>query len=485
MDAHITIVAKPEIIDSVSSFGFRWCVNSGLEREEATRFALSLDELITNIILFAYPEEKGTFEVTFRNSLSNVECIITETGEPFDPDRHIYDPEKAIRQGNFEGAGLKLVRLFTDDFIFVNRGKQGKEFRISKSIKEPHIKELKPDLQPVEAAETTDSEAYQTKAIRASDAEDISKLIYRTYDYSYTKEDMYFPKKVERAIAQKKKMGVIARTRNREAVGYFAIIKKENSNIGEVGEAVVSPMHRRRGLMSRMMEGLIDIAKEQGLLGIFGTAITHHPISQKVNNKFEFISTALELAKSDSVRMKSLREDYPQPSSTILDFLPLTDLQRPPLYLPDQYAALLEDIYASLNIEITGGKNKSGNLAVNSKIDVKINYKDHIALIQVNSFGKDFDEVFSNIFQSLGEKNLNAIYCDLPLHNPATPLKIDSIKKAGYIFCGLMPLYHEETDYLRLQKIMVPMNLDLVEVYSDLAKSIKEQVKQEYDESKS
>lgn len=485
MDAHITIDAKPEIIDSVSSFGFRWCINSGLEREEATRFALSLDELITNIILFAYPEEKGTFEVTFRNSLSNVECIITETGEPFDPDRHVYDPDKAISKGDFEGAGLKLVRLFTDDFIFVNRGKQGKEFRISKSIKEPHIKELKPELQPAEETDLSNGEVYRTKKIRPTDAEDISKLIYRTYDYSYTKEDMYFPKKVERAIAQKKKMGILARSENGEAVGYFAIIQKDDSNIAEVGEAVVSPTHRRRGLMTRMMEGLITIAKEQGLLGIYGTAITHHPISQRVNKKFGFISTALELAKSDSVRMKSLREEYPQPSSTVLDFLPLGNFERPPLYLPERYSALLKEIYASLNVDIASGGKKPGGFASNSNIDVKIDYKDHVALILVNSFGRDFDEVFNTIFHSLEEKKLNAIYCDMPLRDPATPLKINGISHAGFIFCGLMPVFHNDIDYLRLQKILVPMNLELVEVYSDLGKKIKEQVKQEYDENQS
>lgn len=480
MDAHITIDAKPEIIDSVTSFGFRWCINSGLEREEATRFALALDELITNIILFAYPEEKGTFDVTFRNSLSNVESIITETGEPFDPDRHNYDPKKAISEGNFEGAGLRLVRLFTDDFIFVNRGKQGKEFRISKSIKEPHIKELKPELQPAMETKGAGAETYSVKAIRPSDAEDVSKLIYRTYDYSYTKEDVYFPKKVERAIAQKKKMGVIARSENQEAVGYFAIIQKDDSNIAEIGEAVVSPPHRRRGLMSRMIEKLIDIAEEQGLLGVYGTAITHHSISQRVNHKFGFLSTALELAKSDSVLMKSLREEYPQPSSTVFDFLPLRDFERPPLFLPDQYASIIKKIYASLCIDIEPGENKSLNLASNSNIDVKIDYKDHVALILVERFGKDFAEVFREISVSLEGKKLNALYCDLPLDQPAAPLHLDILRKQGFFFSGLMPLFHEEKDYLRLQKVLIPLDLNLIEVYSDMAKQIKNLITEEY-----
>lgn len=480
MDAQITVIAKPEVIDSVSSFSYRWCINSGLSRKEATRFALALDELITNVILFAYPDEKGTFEVTFRNSMFNVEAILTETGEPFDPDLHRYDPSKAIQQSDFEGAGLELVRHFTDTFLFLNRGKQGKEFRISKTIDEPHIKELKPNLQTEPKDASSKEQSYTTDIIKPSDAEAISKLIYRTYDYSYTKEDMYFPKKVERGIAQKKKIGVITRDEKDEAVGYFAIIKKEDSNIAEVGEAVVSPAHRRRGVMTRMMEQLIKIAREQGMLGLFGTAVTSHPISQKVNHKFGFVSTGLELAKSDALHMKSLQEEITQPTSIVLDFLPLRPYRRPKLYLPVPYRELLRKIYSSLDVEIKTGEPASGSLEEESEIDVKINYKDHFALILVESYGKDFEEVFHDLSESLKDKKLNAVYVDLPLDQTGTPHFLDVIRGEGYQFSGITPLFHKEKDYLRMQKIYAPMDFDLIEVFSELAKEIKTQVSREY-----
>lgn len=480
MDAHITVIAKPEVIDSVSSFSYRWCINSGLDRKEATRFSLALDELITNIILFAYPEEKGNFDVTFRNSLFNVEAIITETGEPFDPDLHRYNASKARNQGNFEGAGLEIVRHFTDDFIFLNRGKQGKEFRISKTIKEPHIKELKPSLETEDKEESTEEHHYHTEIIKPADAEAISKLIYRTYDYSYTKEDIYFPKKVERSIAQKKKLGVITRDEEDNAVGYFAIIKKDDSNIAEVGEAVVSPAHRRRGIMTKMMEELINIARDQGMLGLFGTAVTAHLISQKVNHKFDFVSTALNLAKSDALRMRSLQENNPQPTSIVLDFLPLAPHPRPTLYLPENYEEIIKQIYKSLGLDIKIGKPLGDSLATESQIDVKINYKDHFALILINSYGNDFVEVFHEISESLRDKELNSVYVDMPLDQPGTPQFMDIIRGEEYIFGGVMPLFHQEKDYLRMQKIYTDINLGLVEVYSKQAQQIKELISQEY-----
>lgn len=480
MEAQITVIAKPEVIDSVSSFSYRWCINSGLSRKEATGFALALDELITNVILFAYPDEKGTFEVTFRNSMFNVEVILIETGEPFDPDLHKYDSSKAVREGDFEGAGLELVRHFTDTFLFLNRGKQGKEFRISKTIDEPHIKELKPDLKTEPKDATSAEQNYKTDIFKPSDAEAISKLIYRTYDYSYTKEDMYFPKKVERGIAQKKKIGVITRDEKGEAVGYFAIIKKEDSNIAEVGEAVVSPAHRRRGVMTRMMERLIKIAKNQGMLGLFGTAIASHPISQKVNHKFGFVSTALMLAKSDPLRMKSLQENTPQPTSIVLDFLPLRPFRRPKLYLPAPYRELLLKIYGSLNVEIETGEGETDFLDNESEIDVKINYNDHFALILIESYGHDFEEVFHDLSESLKNKKLNAVYVDLPLDQSGTPHFLDVIRDEGYLFSGITPLFHNERDYLRMQKIYADMDFDLIEVFSELAKEIKTLVSREY-----
>jgi hypothetical protein len=69
--------------------------------------------------------------------------------------------------------------------------------------------------------------------------------------------------------------------------------------------------------------GGIQRAEGEGLLGVFGEAVTAHEISQRANARFDFVSCALNLAYQPTERFTGLIDDYPQPISTLIDFKPL------------------------------------------------------------------------------------------------------------------------------------------------------------------
>jgi len=132
MEAHIYIEARLGILGSVTDFTYKWCVNMGLDQTDAARMALAVDEILTDILLYAFRDETGYVEIWYQYTFSEIEIIIQEMGEPFDPGRHPYSAEKAIHENDFEGACLEVVRKMTDHFLFLNRGKDGKEFRLVK-----------------------------------------------------------------------------------------------------------------------------------------------------------------------------------------------------------------------------------------------------------------------------------------------------------------------------------------------------------------
>jgi len=491
MDAQLHISTDEEVISPVCDFTYSWCTNCGLGNKEAKRLTIAVSELISDIILFAYPHDgEGSFDLTFRHTLSDIEIIVSEVGEPFDPDRHRYNPQKAREAGMFEGAGFRLIRRFCDDFLFINKGKEGKEFRLSKKIEVHDIDELielsrsrKPQEPEPASKEETQEISYTINRISPDDAEDIAKLIYRTYEYSYSKEDLYYPKKIEKTLSSKEKLGVITRTQDGEAIGYFAVLQKKDSNIAEVGEAVVSPNFRRRGIMTGMMELLIKTAREQQLDGLFGKAVTLHPVSQRVNDKFDFVATALMLAETNNVTYKGFDEEYPQPVSVVVDFLPLLQAVKREVYLPKNYADILMETYHKLGIPVARGGETDPRMAEKSDAQLSINYSDSTALIVVNKYGSDFRSMLSEMLDSLQkQEDPNAIYLDLPLENSATPEQYTLIESLGFIYCGLVPMFHHESDYLRLQKICTPLDLDLVDIYSDFGKKIKSIIADEYRE---
>ena len=479
-EVNLKVKSKIELIEPIVDFCYRWGINSDLSQKEASEFALALNELVTDIILFAYPEEEGEFNIEFNNFRTHLKIIVSELGEPFDPNRHQYSLEKVLKDENFEGAGFRLIQNLVDDFIFLNKGKNGKEYRIIKNIKHKHITEIFEEEEIKKEEELTENIEYCLSTVTEDDAEDISKLIYRVYGYTYPKEEMYFPDKVKLALRQGKKFGVIVRTNTGEAVGYFAVIMSTDSKIGEVGEAVVSPKHRGKGLMKSMMKALIDLAKSRGLLGLFGEAVTVHTISQKVNAKFNFKSTALLLGMFPSyIKYKNLAENYPQRISVVIDFLPFYKDEIKEVYLPTEYSKILKEIYENLGYKIVNLKAKKLELKQLSHIDTNISYKFGHAILIVRKYGKDFEIQLQRRINDLKQKGIEAIFIDVPLDDPFTKSVVPILKKFGFIFAGLMPLFHREKDYLRMQMILTEINPEIIYVYSDIAKKIKRKIVKE------
>ncbi len=491
MDAQFQIATDEQFISPICEFTYSWCLNCGVNNKDAIKFTIALSELVTDIILFAYPKDSSAhFDISFRHTLSNVEIIVSEVGEPFDPDRHRYNPDKMKEEGDFEGAGFRLIRRFCDEFLFINKGKEGKEFHLLKQIDVQSIDKMiersraeKPTEPPEQEIEKPGMQAenFNYSQVSPHDAEDIAKLIYRTYKYTYSKEELYFPKKIEETLLGKDKLGIITRDDDGLAIGYFAVLKKTDSNIAEVGEAVVSPGYRKRGIMSEMMKGLIKLAREQNLDGLYGKAVTNHPVSQKVNHKYGFITTALMLADTRDVVFTGFDEEYPQSVSVVIDFLPLFKPKKTPVYLPERYRNILIDTFKELNIPVRVKEDTRYKMAKKSDIDLSINYSDSTSLLVVKKYGPDFVSVVTDMIDSIKEQEEpNAIFLDLPLQNAATPDQFAKISDLGFIYSGLTPLFHEQAHYLRLQNVFTDLDLDLIEIYSDFGKNIKKIIADEY-----
>jgi len=468
------------LIEPVCELAYRLGLNSGLSREKATKLSLVIDELLTDIIQFAFePGEVQNIDVSFVVSPSNVEVIVREQGEPFEPDLHSYRREEALK-GNFEGAGLKVIQSLSDEFIFLNRGKAGKEYRILMNIEHPIVTGIFEEREILKEPEKGIS--YCIHPIGENDAEDISKLIYRTYRYSYPKEEMYYPDKVRSFIETGKKFGVIVRTNKGEAVGYFAVIRMPDSNIGEIGEAVVSPGHRGRGIMKMMINALIGMARERNLSGLFGEAVTVHTISQKVNYKFGFKSTALLLGMFPPSKIVGLKEDYPQRVSVIIDFLNLKPEGERKIYVPEKYRKITKQIYENLGIKATFGRKRKFQYSSRSRISLNINYPQGTALLVLKSYGKDFAERIKRKAMLLKEKELKSIYIDLPIEEPFTMEASKVLMNMGFILGGVMPLFHKEKDYLRLQYPLTNFDFSEIRVFSTMAKRLKRFIKREFNE---
>jgi anti-sigma regulatory factor (Ser/Thr protein kinase)/N-acetylglutamate synthase-like GNAT family acetyltransferase len=480
MDQTLHLPNHANVIGPTTDYAYKWGLNVGLSDDKALRLALAVDELVTDVVRFAFPGEEATFDVTFRSDLSTAEVIIHERGEPFDPSRYSYSPERAIEEDNFDGAGFRLVQHCVDDFAFLNRGREGKEFRLVQLIESEHIAELHPTEQPDPDADRDDV-AYRLEPVEPTDAEDIAKLIYRTYGYTYAKEDLYYPERIERAIEQGEKFGVVVRSNSGRTVGYFAVLQSSDSDIGEVGEAAVDVNHRRRGLMKRMLRSLIDQANDRGLSGVYGEAVTVHDISQRVNHHFGMVSTALLLGLFPPERFRGLLDERGQPITIVIDFRPLTPYEAVTAYLPPPYEGLLRRIYDALGVDALQVPPAANTVARDrlpdtTKMDTRIRYTYNHVVFVVQEAGTDLAEQVWQALDDLEDEDMAVACVDLPLDDPATPAATDLLRDHGFVFAGLMPRFHQGRDHLRLQKPLVELDPDAIKVHSELATSLKSHI---------
>lgn len=120
-----------------------------------------------------------------------------------------------------------------------------------------------------------------------------------------------------------------------------------------------------------------------------------------------------------------------------------------------------------------------------SDIQIEIDYKDNTALLDLREVGKDFLPSLREILTSLEVENLNAIYLDLPLDDPAVLSVMDIIHEEGFIFSGIFPMLKTNRHFLRMQKVFASLDFSLIEIHSDMGQLIKSRIEEEYHANRS
>jgi serine/threonine-protein kinase RsbW len=101
----------------VDSFG----AEHRLPSEVVVAFNVSLDEIINNIISYAYEDaERHDIFVRLELRPGKVEVIVEDDGKPFDP-LAVVVPDPRTRPRAEGGAGLQFVRNLTDEQTYVRR----------------------------------------------------------------------------------------------------------------------------------------------------------------------------------------------------------------------------------------------------------------------------------------------------------------------------------------------------------------------------
>jgi serine/threonine-protein kinase RsbW len=111
------VPAQAENLSKIRDFSAAYARRNGLSREELNSIKLSIDEICSNIVLYAYRGMKrGDIQIEIQRKHNNVMIRIIDTGVAFDyasvkpPDLDQY-----IEEGRKGGLGLQLVKKLNDE----------------------------------------------------------------------------------------------------------------------------------------------------------------------------------------------------------------------------------------------------------------------------------------------------------------------------------------------------------------------------------
>lgn len=116
MRKKLTLVNKVDEISKLQEFVEDICEQAGIDMSVTMSLNLALEEAVTNVIVYAYPEgTEGTVDIIAESTDRQLKFTISDTGKAFDPTAQAdADITLGIEERPIGGLGIFLVRQIMD-----------------------------------------------------------------------------------------------------------------------------------------------------------------------------------------------------------------------------------------------------------------------------------------------------------------------------------------------------------------------------------
>ena len=321
---------------------------AGISQEDLRRLGTVIEALVAFVLEHAYPDDElGEIELTLDAGDGVVRVAAHDWGRPL-----------MSRGAGFGPLPEELAALTADarDVQLLNLGRDGKRLTAEVPVhsgsgahaETHHIDAAPRAAQPGPGA----PDLIEVRAGTPFDAEAIAQLLYENYHLSYVHEDFYRPRYLMAVLEMRQLLSTVAVHEGR-VVGHHGLMPLDGGASAETGAAVVHSAYRGLGVFGRMSEHTLEVARERGLMSVFGDAVTIHPFSQRVELAHGYHETALQLAMVPAqTTMRGVGGNATgRRTATLRSYRPFHARPRE-VALPAAYRDLLEAIYANLELPV-------------------------------------------------------------------------------------------------------------------------------------
>jgi serine/threonine-protein kinase RsbW len=462
----------------------------GFDDEEKDLIRKALAEAVSNVIERSFePGDRASLEISCERVPLGLKIVIRDQGLPFDPTPLVTDEACSV-DGDLEFMGLCLMKEYMDHVEFHNLGQDGQEIVLVKYAKNRPIQdyydacELEPySPQTVKRTKKPVLASLHIAPLMPDQAIEVCKTLYKAYGYSYFYPHMYYPERIVELNQSGHLFSAVALTDEGEVVGHAALMKTDpHARIAELGIGAVKPEYRSQGVLSRISEFLTTKARADGLLGMFGQAVTNHTFSQQVGLQMGFKDSAILLAYVPMTSsFKQITDELSQRDSAVVHYLYLNKPSRNTVHLPAHHKGMLLKLYHDLGLTFELEATECGLKSVpdgQAVVRTVVTNVTGVAKIHVAQYGKNVLAEVKTRLKDLCMKKFEIVYLYLDLSDPLTCLFTEEFEKLGFFFSGLLP-GGAGGDALILQYLnYVPIDYEKLRIKSEEGKLLLDYVMQ-------
>jgi len=326
-------------------------------------------------------------------------------------------------------------------------------------------------------------EKFEIGIFRPSDAEGIVSLFQAVYGEGYPIKIFYDPSALTAANEKGEYYSIVARTDSGEVIGVIHLYRSAPCQaLYESGVGLVLKEYRNSGANKRLLGFLYEkfIPRNPHIEELFGEAVCNHPYMQKAIESSRFVETAIEVAlMPDSAYKKE--KSAPGRVATLNAFRCYKPKPHR-IFLPADYEKELLWIYGRLDdsrdFAASEEKPPAGLI---SRAEMTIFDFARVARFAVHENGADFPDRLSFLEAEARGKNCIVFQVWLNLTQPWVGDAVDSLRKMGYFFGGVLPRWFDG-DGLLMQKLLCPPDFDSIVLVSDRAKRLLEIIRQDLEQ---
>ncbi len=285
----------------------------------------------------------------------------------------------------------------------------------------------------------------------------LAEAIRAAYGDSYDVSWVYDHAQVDARLEARTYVSCIAESAGGELLCHEGMsLAAAGDAVAHSGQAVTMPAARGHHLFTRTKRHLMEWAQGEGLAGLFSEATAAHPYSQRANIELGAKETGFLLGWIPaSVDNDAAAEHRRTRQSAALFYAKLNDGHEREVYAPPRHHGIIE---RTLELcELRGNLAHApadSELEPRTELHVEVNPDHNLAQITVKIPGADLEAIVAaerhHLFHA---RNLDAVYLDLPLEQPATALVADHLERLGVSYAGVFPNHHVDGDVLRMQSL--------------------------------